>query len=389
MQQLINKLAEFRGKALQNRLGITEAQANEMVQNELLAYQTNNPNTSFTSGSASEMIPTAVMLNDVVETAPKGRWSYINGLIAGKHTLQSKNNEYPIIGDINYANGGTEWQGATGFYSGKEGTESLNSGKVTITPKQLYASYGISRELDQYSMVDLIPLALKRLMESMLFSVAVSVMNGDSDATTANINCKGVLPATFFASNGGLLNANVLHNNGLRDSTLAGATGTTKIDVGTPAGADDIFDAMKIISFGGGTPDDYIIVMNNKTYWTYMKHADFKEAYKNWVGSTITTGAISVIAGIELFVTDEIVLPLTGTDGKVDGSTPANNVKGSFMITKRNTIQHGFFGAIDFDVKYDIQKGVLVESVAYFGFDNIATDWGRNEAVYGFNIDIA
>jgi len=93
------------------------------------------------------------------------------------------------------------------------------------------------------------------------------------------------------------------------------------------------------------------------------------------------------IAGMDLFVTD--LLLLSTAAGVVDASTPANNTQGSVIICKRNTIQHGFFGNVAYDIKEDLQRGVLVESIADFGFENICQTASRNEAVLMYNIDVA
>jgi len=129
-----------------------------------------------------------------------------------------------------------------------------------------------------YSMVDLLPIALKRLAESTMLNVATSILNGDSSTGVTNINCFGVAPATAFPR--GVKDARVSRNNGLRKLTQAGAVNVTKYNVGTPNGADDFFDAIKLLSFGG-SPSDYIIITNSKTYYTYMKSDDFKDASKN------------------------------------------------------------------------------------------------------------
>jgi len=232
-------------------------------------------------------------------------------------------------------------------------------------------------------MVDLIPIALRRLSEGFLYTTAIGVLNGDSANTTTNINTFGTAPATAFPA--GLLDPRAYFNNSLRKLAIAGTEGVTKINVGTPNGADDFFDALKVISFGGN-PSDYIAIMDNKTYFTYMKNDDFKDYSKNGKASTITTGAMTNIAGIDLFVTD--VMPLTDANGVVN-DTPADNTQGSIVITKRNSIQHGFFGNVKFDIREDLQRGVLVEDVADFGFENISYMKDRNETVLLYNIDVA
>lgn len=381
MDKLIIALQNARQNFLQNEFGMTSDEAIAKVQNEMNVLK-NNPNTTITATSASELVPTAVQLQTLIETAPDGRVAFLNGLGQGKQTIRSLNNEYPILGDISAANGALEWT-TGGIHDGKTAIESLDSGRITIVPKAIYSNYGISRELLQYSMVDLIPIALRRLSEGLLLTTAIWVLNGDSANTATNINTFGAAPSTAFVA--GLRDPRAWFNNSLRKLAIAGTDGVTKINVGTPNGADDFFDALKVISFGGN-PSDYIAIMDNKTYYTYMKNDDFKDYSKNGRASTITTGAMTNIAGIDLFVTD--VMPLTDATGVVD-DIAANNTQGSIVITKRNSIQHGFFGNVKFDIREDLQKGVLVEAVADFGFENISYMKERNETVLLYNIDVA
>lgn len=381
MEKLIAQLQNARANFLQNKLNLDEATAKSMIENEM-AVLNNAPNNTGTSTSASELVPTAVQLTSVIETAPAGRVSFLNALAAGKQAIKSLNNEYPILGDIVAANGAAEW--TTGaILANKNAIESVDSGRITIVPKKLYSNYGLSDELLQYSMIDLVPMVLKRLAEGLIMSTALWVLHGDSADTTTNINSFGTAPSTALA--GGLFNPRAYFDRGLRKLALAGAAGTTKISVGTPNGADDFFDALKVISFGGN-PSDYIAIMDNKTYFTYMKNDDFKDYSKNGKASTITTGAMTNIAGIDLFVTD--LMPLTDATGVVN-DTPADNTQGSIIITKRNSIQHGFFGNVEFAIVEDLQKGMLIEAKGYFGFENISYMKGRNETVYLYNIDIA
>lgn len=382
MDKFIASLQNARMNFLQNEYGLSKEEATNKVANEMTVLN-NNPNNTATSTSASELVPTAVQLTTLIETAPSGRWAFLNALAQGRQSIRSLNNEYPILWDIAAANGAAEWT-TGGLHDNKNAIESLDSGRITIVPKAIYSNYGISRELLQYSMVDLIPIALRRLSEGFLYTTAIAVLNGDSANTTTNINCFGTAPDTAFTA--GLFDARAYFTNSLRKLALAGATGTTKIDVGTPNGADDFFDALKVISFGGN-PSDYIAVMDNKTYFTYMKNDDFKDYSKNGKASTITTGAMTNIAGIDIFVTD--VMPLTNADGVVSATTPASNTQGSIVITKRNSIQHGFFGNVKFDIREDLQRWVLVEAVADFGFENISYKKDRNETVLLYNIDVA
>lgn len=142
---------------------------------------------------------------------------------------------------------------------------------------------------------------------------------------------------------------------------------TDYIDVGTIS-TDDIF-AMAGLFRADVDPSDRFIIMDNATYHKLMTLDDFKNLSKNGINSTITSGAITNIAGMDLFVTRN--MRKTEADGKLSGATPANNTKGQLIIAKRNVIQHGFGSPLEYQFINDIEKGVLFKARQFFGFDNI------------------
>jgi N4-gp56 family major capsid protein len=127
-------------------------------------------------------------------------------------------------------------------------------------------------------------------------------------------------------------------------------------------------------------PADKIIIMDQKTYYAMMKQADFKDAAKNGKQSTIYSGAITNIAGSDLFVTD--LIPLTGATGKV---LVSGNTKGTIIVCDVTVLQHGSFGEIRSNNEVDFAVSQLLEAAGYWGMNNINGKDSKNFVAVGYN----
>lgn len=286
------------------------------------------------------------------------------------------------MGDVGYARGAQEWtnSGDAEFYAGLKGRKSLDSNEVTIEQVGLYDSYGISHELSNYSVLQIDAMMRGKLERSMMNTVADAILNADSsDGATGNINLVDAQPSTVFAD--GSLNHLLKFNNGIRKTALAG---TNKINVGTITGGKDIFDLATLLSFDG-TPDDRIVLMDNKTYYGLMSK-ELIDTSITGMASTLEAGSYGRIGGMEVFVTD--LVRLADATGNIS-DTPANNTTGSIIVMDRNTIQHGFFNEIIYDVRYSVEKGFLYEARSDFGFDNIDGRTGKAKIALGYNVTVA
>jgi hypothetical protein len=126
--------------------------------------------------------------------------------------------------------------------------------------------------------------------------------------------------------------------------------------------------------------------MDVLTYYAYMKQADFKDAAKNGRNSTIYTGAITNIAGSDLFVTD--LIPLTDVDGKVS-ATGGDNVCGTIIVCDVTVIQHGSFGEIRTNNEVDFAVSQLLEAAGYWGMNNINDKFAAlNFVAVGYNVTL-
>lgn len=379
----IDKLQNARITYLVNAKWMELENATNLVNTEMQQYYTNaNPSNTGDAGNAGDAIPTVVELNSLVETMITGRGAFLNAFAAGKHTLKSETNEYRIMGDVEPALAGAER--TTGALAWQEATDGFNIEKANIVPKKITAKYGISQELLNYSMVKLIPQAQKRIAESIILNMATSVINGDTRTDATNINTFGVAVASS-SLRGTTKNAVVQRDNGLRKLCLEGTEGVTKFDLGTVSGSADVRSAIKKLAEFTDI-SDYVMITNMPTYITYAETDDLKDKSKNGAGSTISSFAYGTIAGVETIVTS--LLPMTDATGVVDGVTPANNTKGSFILVRKNAIQHGLFGSVNYGVETQFSEGMLLIGYAYFGFDNISQKAGRNDAVLAYNITV-
>lgn len=387
MQDLINKLL----KKNANELSIREASiliryntlSNTLSQDEVmealqveLEYAKNSvANTTTTSGGASQFVPESVMVTDLIDLSDEtDDYSFLSSFNAVQ-TLASKVTTVPILGRTGKAIVLPEAGNTVKFREAKDTLQSVNSDKITIEAKKLYNNAQITDELSNFSIIELDALLLGRVRTGILMSMADVVINADNTTgagNNVNVHTDITVAADYET------NPRYNYGKGLRAVGIAGGA-TSSLDVGTVAGADDIIDLQALVT-STRNPARKIILMDPQTYFKMMKTADFKEAFKNGRESTIYTGALSNIAGSDLFVTD--LIPLTGADGKVKSS---GNVKGTIIVVDVTCIQHGSYGTILTNAEKDFAVSEIFEAVGYWGMTNINGKGGKNFVAVGYN----
>jgi len=166
----------------------------------------------------------------------------------------------------------------------------------------------------------------------------------------------------------------------LRKSALKGTK--SSIDIGTIEGANDIFK-LQGLTTSTSAPGQKIILMDLATYYAFLEKEDFKDAAKNGKNSTIYTGAITNIAGSDLFVTD--LLSKAGADGLVS-KTSSENTTGTIIVFDVTAIQHGDFEELFFNTEDDFAIGTLLEAFGFWGFANLQGKDGLNFVSIGYNV---
>lgn len=379
---LAASLAEAQRNLVSKEKRGQEAYYEEKLNNDLKKIMKeksdNAPTDSTTSGAAAEVVPAEVKTDKIVENyAGSKRYAFLAALSAGQVPLESKTTKYTLEAEGDNFQMATEWATGSGNTL-SEPEQEYNVAQVSIEAKRQYKSVGITDELLTFGVYNTLNRVEQRNQTFVLRSVAEAVLNADSNtAATGNINSDDQLAATTWGAKNVLLG----YNNSIRDNAIA--NGDT-LSIGTPTNANGIFQVAKLLAFDS-MPGDQIIIMDNDTYHLYMQLDDFKDMSKNGENSTISSGAITNIAGRDLFVTD--LMRLTEADGKLSGATPSNNTKGQFAILDTSVIQHGFLGDVRTNVVSTLEKGVQFESTFYFGFDNISNkNDSRVLAALGINV---
>lgn len=117
-----------------------------------------------------------------------------------------------------------------------------------------------------------------------------------------------------------------------------------------------------------------------------MEKEDFKDAAKNGKNSTIYSGAITNIAGSDVFVTD--LLLKAGADGKVS-KTVGDNTTGTILVFDVTAIQHGDFEELKYNAESDFAIGTLLETYGFWGFANMQGQDRLNFVSIGYNVTLA
>lgn len=370
-KNLAEQLSEVKKKYLVDNGSMSTADAEQKLNKEMEQFKIMEEikeaplNSTDTNGGA-EFIPTSQGLQGLIDVSGRKNtflWALSEGFQGSGLQLVS---ELPIAGELGNVRGSQEWDTSSSVYANGTPIRQPWTDRATIVQKKLIFTAWVSDKLQQFSIVDVLARLQRGMTQQFLYDIEDIVLNADSTATsTGNINSDDQLATTTFAD--GALDRRYFYDNGLRKQPINWVLNTDYIDVGTIS-TDDIF-AMAGLFRADVDPSDRFIIMDNATYHKLMTLDDFKNLSKNGINSTITSGAITNIAGMDLFVTRN--MRKTEADGKLSGATPANNTKGQLIIAKRNVIQHGFGSPLEYQFINDIEKGVLFKARQFFGFDNI------------------
>ena len=376
--KLLNSIVDARRNILLE--SFSPDMANSKLENEIKLLTNANPSNTTVPVNAGDLVPDVVQLSTYVDNIVKGKAKFME-VLDGRQTLIWTNNQYPVIGDVIAAGSGSE-RTTGGIHDGKEATEALEATRITINTAPIYAAYGISRQLLNMSLIDIVSIANRNLTQQVVLNIAQSVINGDTDTTTSNINTFGALPTAVLPK--WAKNATLSRDNGLRKVCLSGVEWVSKVNVGWTINITDIIDATSLLDDGWDL-EDYIVVTDRKTFNAIQKTEDFLDKSRNGQTSPIHQSANANIYGMDIFVTS--LLPRTNASGVVDGVTPANNIKWSILVMRKNVIQHGYLGNVIYNTIVDPIKWVLIEVAGDFGFENISQLQGRNDSVLLYNID--
>lgn len=316
------------------------------------------------TGYGKELVPVDVLSNTVMAMVPT-YGSFINAFLVGfQGNWMGASIKVPIKGEIAFAQGVAEW--TTGAGALIQGTHKLPTDEVTITQFQIQASVDISRKLVNHSVADLISIVTEEMSKSFARTIESAILNADPNTSTAgNINSDDQAAATTFAATGGANDHRLLGYYGLRQVALAGSATVDYLDVGSLDIA-DFFTLRWQMGLYSIALQDLVLIMDYLSYNKALGLSEFLEWQKNGKASTVITGAISNIAGVDLFVSRDF--PKTKSTGKANGVTTASNVKWGFLYAYRPSVQRGFGQPLEIDVVKVPGKGYQVIGTMEFGF---------------------
>jgi hypothetical protein len=155
-----------------------------------------------------------------------------------------------------------------------------------------------------------------------------------------------------------------------------------KSGVGAAIDKDKFHTVRALLGKYGVNPNDLMAVLPRELWYDMLKITEVVTPDKYGAQATILTGELSRLYGIPLVVTDG--LPLTDANGKIDGSTPGNNTKKSFLIINR---QYGVIIGRRGELRITVSEVEDTDQYKANLFSRYDIQFPRVTAVaYGYNI---
>lgn len=262
----------------------------------------------------------------------------------------------PIYGELDYFTKGSELVGNPVFIS-RQANDTPKTNKVSISFQKLQKLVSITKEeltrqpageAGMYARIEnLIRMAFAKTIESF-------VINGDSDATTANINGVTVL-GTW----------NTDHRNGIDGLRKVGIANGV---VGASSAYSRATLALMhdILEMYNDDPDTLLWINSNK--WSNKQRFDTTYSTQQVFNQPTNQmgGYVFAPEGITAYTTKDFPR-LVATNGKVDGATPANNTQNGALLIYRPCVQYAY--GVDLTIiPYVMSDGILFDVTGWFGF---------------------
>jgi len=375
MTDLLNLLANIKKEA-----GFDAAEVENSLNEakELRAKRlTNDTENTQTTWWGKELVPQNNLIAQVM-TMPGRQPSFIQAL-PGFHGFNMGISEtLPIKGILPRAKGNQEW--LTGAGAINEGKKRIPTDSVTITQKPLIIQVDISKRFINYSIDDLMTYVTGEMARSIDVDTEFAILNADpTDTATGNINCNDAKPSTTFAD--GADDLSLQFDTSIRKYML---DNSLTVNVGTLEWTHFIAVRQKLGKYAIML-NDLMLLMDSVCYHKALTLDEFKKANENGRSSTIFEGAISNIAGVDLFLPESF--QATTSDGTIS-STAANNTKGWFIYLYKPAVQYGFGQDMEIEVWNIPGKGKSIIGTYEFWFAIVNKKaWETDNWIYwGINV---
>lgn len=200
----------------------------------------------------------------------------------------------------------------------------VGTGNTSITAKKLSALVLFNAELVEDSIIPVISQLRAQMARALADAGDHVVLNGDTTTDETNINEK-------TASGTATANSKWLAFDGLRHLPLI-TVSTLSRDGGTLAATDFTANRALMGKYGINVAQ-LAHILDMGSYYKALDVSELMTVDKYGANATILTGEVGKIGGVPIIVSAE--MPLTGTDGKIDGDTADNNVKGTLLTVNR------------------------------------------------------
>jgi len=207
------------------------------------------------------------------------------------------------------------------------GATNFGANKVTLTAKKIGARALWSRELDEDSAIAILPQVQADFVRAIRNGWERNFMMGDERATTSNINCYGANPTTTAGAKDPWL-----QTDGLVKWALVTNSGQSASAGGAIDKAKYLAVRLKMGKYGDN-PANILTFVNRDLLYDMLQLEYVLTLEKYGAKATILTGELGSFFGSPIMVSDG--LPKTCASGYIDGSTPANNSKKSFVLLNK------------------------------------------------------
>jgi len=256
-----------------------------------------------------------------------------------------------------------DWPLQFGAITWRKGTQGEATGsqdpataKSTFTSTEQVADLAWTYNLDEDSVVAVMPNLRKELSRSAQEQMDAFTLNADATATsTGNINLDDSTPATdaYYLSEG---------QDGIRHYYLVDVTGQSTDITSTLEDAEWRAGIARLGKYGVN-PNDVMAITNAKTYLiSLMGMTNVRTLDKYGPGATILTGELARVDGIPIIVSES--MPLAEDDGKVS-ATGSNNDEGQIALVNRQMWNVGFRRQMLIEVDRDIRKRQYIMVVSF------------------------
>lgn len=303
----------------------------------------NDTSNTENTGHGEELVPSEEFASSVYEEIVKN--SALLSMLPGNHGSNlPKNLIVPVIGEFGFFANAPEY---TDSAVTPMNNKLMNTAEIELKRSKFIMTIPVSDELLAGG-IDVERYIRGNLAGAGARTSEATIINADNTTGTANINDKG---NTVSAGDSRYW----FRPAGLRKTGIA----NTARDIGALT-ASDLFDLAGDLGEKGTNPADCLFITNRQTALKISQITELINAYASGRTSTIAKGAETNLLGSDVYIARDIAL--TGTDGLVDGTTPANNTKGSILYLNKNAPQFGFS-----DLKIEVKR------IEGYGYHFVAT----------------